>query len=119
LKAAGQGERRRTNKWTRAGVIEAIREDRVTEPVQRAASRLFGSVEAARLEALDDSPVNNRLRELREAAGLAQRELGASAGRTGRWVSLVEQGRLVPRLPEALRLAAALNRDVRDIFWTA
>lgn len=58
----------------------------------------------------------SRLRTLREAAGLTQRELAQRAGVSRQLVGTVETGRHVPRVDAALALAHALDADVSWLF---
>ncbi|MGB3440483.1 MAG: helix-turn-helix transcriptional regulator [Actinophytocola sp.] len=57
-------------------------------------------------------PFKDRLRRLRERAGLSRPVLGGLVGRSGEWVKALEGGRLLtPRLPLLLRLAEVLGVD--------
>jgi transcriptional regulator with XRE-family HTH domain len=60
--------------------------------------------------------VSSRLRDAREAAGISQRELALRAGVTRALVGSVEQGRHVPAVDAALRLAAALGTTAEALF---
>lgn len=122
LDAAGIDEHRRTARWSRARVIEAIREGRDDRGLRKAAVRYYGSMAAARLIAgvepgdADDLPTPNRLYALRRATGLSQTELGRRAGCSHRWIGLIETGRAEPTLRQALRIARALNVTVEQIW---
>ena len=57
-------------------------------------------------------PTGQRVRRLRERAGMSRAVPGGLVGRSAEWVKAVETGRLLtPRLPILLRLARALNVD--------
>lgn len=58
----------------------------------------------------------NRVRELREARGLSQTALAASARLTRQSVGAIEAGRSVPAVDVALRIAKALDCRVEDLF---
>lgn len=56
-----------------------------------------------------DGMVGERLRELRQKAGLSARGLGRLAGIPGPTVSRIEAGREKPRVPTLMRLTRALS----------
>jgi len=60
--------------------------------------------------------VRNDVRELREAAGLSQRELGERLGVSRQTVNSIETGRYDPSLPLAIAIARHFNRTVEEIF---
>ena len=60
--------------------------------------------------------VHNRVRELREARALTQAALAEAAGVTRQSVNAIEQGRAVPGVDVALRLARALACAVETLF---
>jgi putative molybdopterin biosynthesis protein len=60
--------------------------------------------------------IENRIRELRERAGLSQSALAAQAGITRQAVSAIESGGYVPNTAVALRLSRALGCSVEDLF---
>jgi putative molybdopterin biosynthesis protein len=60
--------------------------------------------------------LENRVRALREAAGLSQGELANRAGITRQAVSAIESGGYVPNTAVALRLSQALGCSVEDLF---
>lgn len=60
--------------------------------------------------------LENRVRELRERAGLAQGQLAAQAGITRQAVSAIESGGYVPNTVVALRLSQVLGCSVEDLF---
>jgi putative molybdopterin biosynthesis protein len=60
--------------------------------------------------------LQNRVRELRQAAGLSQAELAERAGITRQGVSAIESGQYLPNTVVALRLSAALGCAVEDLF---
>jgi len=61
----------------------------------------------------------NRLRELREAAGLTQAQLAERVGVSRKTVNTVENGVFVPSTVVALKLAKALGCAVEDLFFIA
>ena len=60
--------------------------------------------------------LHNRLRELRERAGLTQAELAAMADVSRKTVNTVENGVFIPSTVVSLRLAKALGALVEDLF---
>jgi putative transcriptional regulator len=63
------------------------------------------------------SNLSNRVRELREGAGLTQEALGKAVGLTRQSIIAIEKGRFTPSIHTALMLASALNKRVEEIFW--
>jgi putative transcriptional regulator len=61
--------------------------------------------------------VVNRLRELRQEAGLTQEQLADDLDVTRHTILALEVGRYVPSIELALRLAAYFNRPLETIFW--
>lgn len=123
VKAAGvdPDEARRTVRWSRSRVLEAIRSGRSDRTLQSIAGRYWGSwgeaCSAAGISAEDIDPPSNRIRARRKELGLSQVQL---AGRVG--VSHVYIGRLErdceppPRVGMALRLARALECSIEDLY---
>jgi putative transcriptional regulator len=60
--------------------------------------------------------VENRLRELREAAGWSQGELARRLGVSRQTINAVETDKYDPSLPLALRLARLFGTAVTDLF---
>jgi len=60
--------------------------------------------------------VRNDVRELRETAGLSQRELGERLGVSRQTVNSIETGRYDPSLPLAIAIARHFNTTVEEIF---
>jgi putative transcriptional regulator len=58
----------------------------------------------------------NRIREYRLKAGISQRELGALLGLGRSVVSAWERGRILPTLPNAFRLAKALDTLAESLY---
>jgi putative transcriptional regulator len=58
----------------------------------------------------------NRVRQLRTELGLSQAELGADLGVSRQTVISIENGRYLPSLPLALRIARRFERPVEAIF---
>ena len=65
---------------------------------------------------MTEALLKNRLKEARAAFGLTQAELAARIGVSRKTINTVENGVFVPSTILALKLAAALNRKVEDIF---
>ena len=65
---------------------------------------------------VNDFPLKNCLREKRKAAGFTQAELGQRAGVTRKTINTIENSVFVPSTVLALRIAAALNCRVEDLF---
>jgi putative transcriptional regulator len=59
----------------------------------------------------------NRLREEREARGWTQADLAARIGVSRKTVNTVENRVFIPSTTVALKLAAALNVPVEELFW--
>jgi putative molybdopterin biosynthesis protein len=62
------------------------------------------------------SPVENRIRGRRQAAGLSQQELARRCGMTRQAMNAIEAGHYVPSTLVAMRLAKALGCRVEDLF---
>jgi putative molybdopterin biosynthesis protein len=60
--------------------------------------------------------LENRIRELRQAAGLSQSELAKKVGITRQAVSAIESGSYVPNTAVALQIGRALGSPVEDLF---
>ncbi|MFN2148369.1 MAG: helix-turn-helix transcriptional regulator [Anaerolineales bacterium] len=63
------------------------------------------------------SNLSNRVRELREGAGLTQEALGDLVGLTRQSIIAIEKGRFTPSVHTALMLAMALKTSVGILFW--
>jgi putative molybdopterin biosynthesis protein len=61
------------------------------------------------------SPVENRIRSRRQAAGLSQQELARRCGMTRQAMNASEAGHYVPSTLMAMRLAKALGCQVEDL----
>ena len=59
----------------------------------------------------------NRLKEHRTALGLTQAELAERCGVSRKTINTVENGIFIPSTLLALKLAAALDRRVEELFW--
>ncbi|MFA5957641.1 helix-turn-helix domain-containing protein [Hyphomicrobium sp.] len=79
------------------------------------AKRADGAKVRAREEA-SELAVGSRLRAVREAAGLSQRELAKRAGVTNATVSMIEQETHAPSLASLHRLLAAIPISLADFF---
>lgn len=62
------------------------------------------------------STVKNRVRELREQAGLSQAELGAGVGVSRQTINSIERGRYLPSLPLAFQLARYFDTSIEEVF---
>lgn len=60
--------------------------------------------------------MKNRLREIREAAGLSQGELARQLGVSRQTINAVETDKYDPSLPLALRMAKLFGVAVPDLF---
>lgn len=69
-----------------------------------------------RHKAEPSSNIENRLREFRNRKGLSQTDLAALSGITRQAVCAIEATQYLPTTAVALRLAAALNCRVEDLF---
>lgn len=63
-----------------------------------------------------ESPVKNRLRELRGQRGWSQGELAERLDVSRQSVNAIETGRYDPSLPLAFRLARLFDRPIQEIF---
>src|SRR5688572_26843207 len=61
-------------------------------------------------------PAPHRVRSAREALGLSQAQLAAAARLSRQSIGAIEAGRAVPAVDVALRIAAALQRSVEQLF---
>ena len=61
--------------------------------------------------------LENRLKELREAAGWSQGELARRLGVSRQTINAVETDKYDPSLPMAYRLAAFFGVPVEDLFF--
>lgn len=60
--------------------------------------------------------LKNDLRELRQAAGLSQRELAQALNVSRQTINSIETGRYDPSLPLAIAIARHFQRTVEEIF---
>ncbi|MFI6230207.1 helix-turn-helix transcriptional regulator [Micromonospora echinospora] len=60
--------------------------------------------------------MKNDLRELRQAAGLSQRELAQALDVSRQTINSIETGRYDPSLPLAIAIARHFHRTVEEIF---
>ncbi|MEU7933834.1 helix-turn-helix transcriptional regulator [Micromonospora echinofusca] len=60
--------------------------------------------------------MKNDLRELRQAAGLSQRELAQALNVSRQTINSIETGRYDPSLPLAIAIARHFQRTVEEIF---
>lgn len=60
--------------------------------------------------------VTNRVRELREAAGLTQAELAASVAATRQTILAIEAQKYAPSLELAFRIARAFDEPFEAVF---
>ncbi|WP_111720652.1 helix-turn-helix transcriptional regulator [Homoserinimonas sp. OAct 916] len=60
--------------------------------------------------------MRNDVRELREARGLAQGQLGVALGVSRQTINSIETGRFDPSLPLAITIARYFNSTVEEIF---
>ncbi len=60
--------------------------------------------------------MNNRLRELREKAGMTQEELAALAGVSRQTIISLEKGKYNPSIILAYSLSKVFNMSIEDLF---
>jgi len=60
--------------------------------------------------------IHNRIRSLREAAGLTQTDLAKHCGCTRQTIIMLEQERYVPSLSLAFAIAHAFSARIDDVF---
>ncbi len=60
--------------------------------------------------------MRNDVRQLRQASGLSQAELGAALGVSRQTVNSIETGRYDPSLPLAIAIARHFDTPVEEIF---
>lgn len=60
--------------------------------------------------------VHNRLRELRARYRLTQEELARKAGVTRQTIIAIENGKYLPSLKLAYKLASAFNMKIEEVF---
>ena len=60
--------------------------------------------------------IRNRIRELREAAGLTQTDLAKRCGCTRQTIIMLEQEKYVPSLSLAFGIAGVFGAAVEDVF---
>jgi putative transcriptional regulator len=63
--------------------------------------------------------MHNRLRDIRQEAGLTQEALARSVGVTRQTILAIEKEHFVPSVRLALELARALNVPLEELFWLA
>lgn len=60
--------------------------------------------------------VRNRVKDLREQAGLSQADLAAAVNVSRQSINSIERGRYVPSLPLAFALARFFKTSVEEVF---
>lgn len=66
----------------------------------------------------EESPVFNRIEELRTALGLSRQELADAVEVHYQTIGYLERGEYAPSLSLALRIARVLGVPIEQIFWT-
>lgn len=61
--------------------------------------------------------LRNRVKELRARYGYTQSELGKQVDVTRQTIAFIEKSEFSPSITLALKLAAALQVDVGELFW--
>ena len=64
----------------------------------------------------EETPVFNRLEEVREARGLSRNELAVGADVHYQTIGYIERGEYSPSLSLALTIAKLLRTDIKEIF---
>ncbi len=65
-------------------------------------------------------PITNRVRDVREAHGMTQAELGQAIGVTRHTIIAIEQGHYSPSLESAFRISRLFGVGIEDLFgWQA
>ncbi|WP_274598190.1 helix-turn-helix transcriptional regulator [Weissella confusa] len=62
--------------------------------------------------------MENRVKAVRVATGMSQKELAATVGVTRQTLSLIEKGAYNPTLKLAVGIAKALDTTLDALFWT-
>jgi len=65
---------------------------------------------------MGESSIRNRIRDLRSGRGVTQMELAAALQVSRQTVISLEQGRYLPSLPLAFRIAAYFGKPIESIF---
>jgi putative transcriptional regulator len=60
--------------------------------------------------------MNNKMRDLREAKGWSQQELGERLGVSRQTIIAIEKGKYDPSLPLAFSIARLFSRRIEDVF---
>jgi putative transcriptional regulator len=60
--------------------------------------------------------MNNRLREMRENAGITQEELASHAGVSRQTIISIEKGKYNPSITLAYRLSKLFNMSIEELF---
>ena len=60
--------------------------------------------------------MRNKVKALRESAGLSQAELGAALGVSRQTINSIERGRYLPSLPLAFQLARFFEATIEEVF---
>lgn len=60
--------------------------------------------------------MNNDVKELREARGLTQAQLGQALGVSRQSINSIEKGRYDPSLPLAIAIARSFGTTVEEVF---
>ncbi len=61
--------------------------------------------------------LRNRVKELRARFNMTQSDLGELINATRQTVSMIEKGDYSPSVTLALKIAAAFDMGVEDVFW--
>ncbi|MFM5905006.1 MAG: helix-turn-helix transcriptional regulator [Micrococcales bacterium] len=64
----------------------------------------------------DETPVSNRIEELRLAAGFTRAQLADKVGVHYQTIGYIERGEYSPSLVLALQIARALGEPIGDVF---
>lgn len=61
--------------------------------------------------------MKNRVHEFRKVFRFTQEDLAKKVGVTRQTIISIEQGKYIASLPLALKISAAFNKQVEDVFW--
>ncbi len=99
-----------------SGILWGLRERPLDPPRRFRIARAFDKLGAADKETPMGFDVGTRLREIRQAAGLSQRELAARSGVTHSLISLIEQNRSSPSVASLRKILDGIPMTMVNFF---